>query len=73
MLKKKKNCRGTDNNIGNEGYKIVSDMLKYNKTLTELNLSCDEREASNKTILLLFQCEQGTLLKKKAVERFVND
>ena len=32
------------NNIGTEGAKIISEVLKSNSTLTELNLRCDEKE-----------------------------
>ena len=32
----------TGNKIGNEGAKAMSEMLKVNKTLTELNLLCEE-------------------------------
>ena len=34
----------TDNNIGDEGARMISEGLKCNSTLTELNLSCDEKE-----------------------------
>ena len=32
----------TDNEIGDEGAKAMSEMLKVNKTLNELNLECEE-------------------------------
>ena len=32
----------TDNRIGDEGAKTMSEMLKVNTTLTELNLECEE-------------------------------
>ena len=32
----------TDNKIGDEGAKMISESLKINTTLTTLNLSCDE-------------------------------
>ena len=32
----------TDNNIGEEGAKMISESLKINTTLTTLNLGCDE-------------------------------
>ena len=32
----------TDNKIGDEGAKAMSEMLKVNTTLTTLNLSCEE-------------------------------
>ena len=32
------------NNIGAEGAKMISEGLKSNSTLTELDLSCDEKE-----------------------------
>ena len=31
----------TDNNIGNEGASKISESLKINTTLTDLNLSCN--------------------------------
>ena len=34
----------TDNGIGDEGAKSMSEMLKVNTTLTELDLSCEERK-----------------------------
>lgn len=42
----------TDNGIGDEGVKALSDGLKVNTTLTSLDLSCDkegkyERENNN--------------------------
>ena len=32
----------TDNKIGDEGARMISESLKINTTLTELNLGCDE-------------------------------
>ena len=32
----------TDNGIGDEGAKAMSEMLKVNSTLTTLDLSCEE-------------------------------
>ena len=34
----------TANDIGDEGAKSMSEMLKSNTTLTSLNLSCEEEE-----------------------------
>ncbi len=42
----------TDNNIGASGATAISESLKTNTTLTELNLGCDdkiEKEKRNKT------------------------
>ena len=33
-----------DNNIGAEGARMISELLKSNSTLTELDLSGDEKE-----------------------------
>ena len=33
----------TDNGIGDEGAKAMSEMMKVNNTLTELNLGCEEK------------------------------
>ena len=41
-MKKKKEERMTDNGIGVEGAKAMSEMLKVNTTLTTLNLGCEE-------------------------------
>lgn len=42
MRKKKRNCgRLTDNEIGDEGIKTLSEMLKVNTTLTSLDLTRD--------------------------------
>lgn len=38
----------TGNDIGDEGAKSMSEMLKVNKTLTELNLRGDEQKARKK-------------------------
>ena len=41
-----------ENNIGDEGAKVLGEALKYNSVLTELNLDC------MKTIdLLILRCE----------------
>ena len=40
--KKKKEERMTGNEIGVEGAKAMSEMLKVNSTLTTLNLECEE-------------------------------
>ena len=37
----------TDNEIGDEGAKAMSEMMKVNTTLTSLDLSC-EKEAKSK-------------------------
>ena len=37
------NAIWTGNNIGIEGARIISEVLKCNSTLTELNLGCDEK------------------------------
>ena len=42
MKSKKKEEWMTENDIGGEGAKSMSEMLKVNKTLTTLNLSCEE-------------------------------
>ena len=34
----------TGNDIGDEGAKAISEMLKVNTTLTSLDLSCEEEE-----------------------------
>ena len=36
----------TGNNIGVEGARMISESLKINTTLTELDLSCDEIEVN---------------------------
>ena len=33
--------RWTDNNIGAEGARMISEALKINSTVTELDMSCD--------------------------------
>ena len=38
----------TGNEIGVEGTKAMSEMLKVNTTLTELNLGCEEEEGNEK-------------------------
>ena len=38
----------TGNNIGDEGAKATSEMLKVNTTLTTLYLSCEEEERKGK-------------------------
>ena len=38
----------TGNNIGDEGAKMISELLKINSTLTELYLTCDEIEVNEK-------------------------
>ena len=38
----------TNNMIGVEGAKAMSEMLKVNTTLTSLNLSCEEKERKEK-------------------------
>ena len=38
------NCRMTDNEIGDEGAKATSEMLKVNTTLTSLNLEREQFE-----------------------------
>ena len=37
----------TDNKIGDEGASAISESLKINTTLTELNLRCDETRNQN--------------------------
>ena len=39
---KDKNEMWTDNSIGDEGARMISEALKTNTKLTELDLSCDE-------------------------------
>ena len=47
--KEKKEERMTDNEIGDEGAKALSEMLKVNTTLKRLNLSCEkERKKERK-------------------------
>ena len=36
--------KGTDNNIGAEGARMISEALKINTTLTTLDLCCDDNE-----------------------------
>ena len=38
----------TENGIGNEGTKVLCDALKFNTTLTTLNLSGEERKRKRK-------------------------
>ena len=38
----------TDNKIGVEGAKTMSEMLKVNTTLSSLNLGCEEEERKEK-------------------------
>ena len=38
----------TDNMIGDEGAKALSEMLKVNTTLTSLNLGCEEERKKGK-------------------------
>ena len=38
----------TDNGIGNEGAKSLSEVLKTNTTLTSLGLGCEEEEKKRK-------------------------
>ena len=38
----------TDNKIGVEGAKTMSEMLKVNTTLSSLNLGCEEEERNKK-------------------------
>ena len=38
----------TGNDIGDEGVKALSEMLKVNATLTSLDLSCEEEERNKK-------------------------
>ena len=54
MKKQKKKWRvkpkWTDNQIGDEGASKITELLKINTTLTELDLSCDEiRNKNEKT------------------------
>ena len=45
----------TDNRIGDEGAKALSEMLKLNTTLKFLNLSCEEerkREITNNEMMI---------------------
>ena len=48
MIKGKKRIRTndiwTDNDIGVEGARMISEGLKCNSTLTELNMESDEKE-----------------------------
>ena len=37
----------TDNKIGDEGARMISESLKSNKTLTKLDLQCDEMNNGN--------------------------
>ena len=41
MLFLMNNGKWTDNNIGTEGAKTISESLMINTTLTQLNLSCN--------------------------------
>ncbi len=34
---------GTDNNIEAEGARMISEVLKFNSTLTKMNLRCDKK------------------------------
>ena len=38
----------TGNEIGDEGAKALSEMMKKNTTLTKLNLRCEEKDNSQK-------------------------
>ena len=38
----------TDNNIGDEGAKAMSEMIQVNTTLTSLNLWCEEEGKSER-------------------------
>ncbi len=38
----------TDNGIGDEGAKSMSEMLRVNTTLTSLNLRCEEEKKGNR-------------------------
>ena len=42
--RKNDNDNETDNNIGDAGAQYVSEVLKNNTTLTQLDLGCDEKE-----------------------------
>lgn len=42
-MRKRKECT-TDNDIGYDGVKMMSEALKANSTLKELDLSCEEEE-----------------------------
>ena len=44
-MKSKKKEWITENDIGDEGAKSMSEMLKVNTTLTTLNLKCEEGES----------------------------
>ena len=46
------------NNIGDEGAKMISELLKDNTTLTTLDLQCDEIEVNeNKTNNIKIKCK----------------
>ena len=50
----------TGNNIGAEGARMISESLKTNTTLTELDLSCDENEINENTHKQNKQQKQAT-------------
>ena len=51
MKRNDRNETWTDNNIGDEGARMISESLKTNTTLTELNLKCDEIEWNEMNIM----------------------
>ena len=61
----------TDNNIGNEGARMISEVLKRNSTLTKLDLGGDkneewiDKENRDKMIEMEVKNEQSTILEQK--------
>ena len=73
-----KNEKWTDNNIGDEGTRMISESLKTNTSLTILDLHCDEIEWNEMNISKMIYIqrmkwndnwyEQGTILETQEQE-----